>query len=128
MRPDGCERCSTVEDVSNRALSALRSPIRARAPKCHRRRDSREKMVTRACEPTGASKSHGRADKLIDLVSSSSIDDTLSVFDESAVKRAGSIFPTGAPTRLRSTVSRVSSALRSARDREFFSLMPPLTA
>ena len=29
-----------------------------------------------SCEPTGASKSHGRADKLIDLVSSSSIDYT----------------------------------------------------
>ena len=66
--------------IESRSLSAPQPYPRARSKEqsatVGETLDTREKMVTRACEPTGASKSHGRADKLIDLVSSSSIDDT----------------------------------------------------
>ena len=71
--------------VSMRARTPPRSPIRARATKCLLGDDAREESVSGACEPTATRKSHARADKLIDLVLSSSIDDTARVFTESVV-------------------------------------------
>ena len=50
-------------------------------------------MVTRACEPTGASKSHGRVCKLRDLVLSSSIEDTVRVVDETDALRSSFFLP-----------------------------------
>ena len=88
------ERCTVVDAVSMRARTPPRSPIRARATKCLLGDDPREKNVTSACVPTGTSKRYGRANKLIDLVSSSSIDGTVKIFTESFVLRS-SFFSTG---------------------------------
>ena len=52
----------------------------ARAGKCVLSVDAREESAPDTCEPSVSSKSRGRVYKLIDLVSSSSIDDTVRVF------------------------------------------------
>ena len=87
------ERCTVVDTVSMRARTPPHSLIRARARKCLLGDDAREESVSGACEPTTTRKSHGRANTLIDLVLSSSIDDTVNVFTESFVLRS-SFFPT----------------------------------
>ena len=86
------ERCTAVDAVSMRARTPPRSPIRARATKCLLGDDAREESVSGACEPTATRKSHGRANTLIDLVLSSSIDGTVNVYTESFVLRS-SFFP-----------------------------------
>ena len=86
------ERCSVLDTVSKRARTPPRSPIRARAGKCVLSVDAREKSASDTCEPPVTSKSHGHADRLIDLVLSSSTDDTVNVFTESFVLRS-SFFP-----------------------------------
>ena len=79
------ERCTAVDAVSMRARTPPRSPIRARATKCLLGDDASREIACDACEPTATSKSYKRANTLIDLVSSSSIDDTVSVLTESVV-------------------------------------------
>ena len=74
------ERCYVLDTVSKRARTPPRSPIRARAGKCVLSVDAREESAPDTCEPPVSSKSRGRVYKLIDLVSSSSIDDTVRVF------------------------------------------------
>ena len=91
------ERCSMIDKASKRARTPPRSPIRARGQKCLLGDDAREESASDTCQPPVTSKSHGRADKLIDLVSSSSIDGTVRVFTESLVL-AWTFFPTGALT------------------------------
>ena len=95
-----------VDAVSMRARTPPRSPIRARATKCLLGDDPREKNVTSACVPTGTSKRYGRANKLIDLVSSSSIDGTVKNFTESFVLRS-SFFPQDPLLRLGDQVVEV---------------------
>ena len=79
------ERCTAVDAVSMRARTPPRSPIRARATKCLLGDDASREIACDACEPTATSKSYKCANTLIDLVSSSSIDDTVSVLTESVV-------------------------------------------
>ena len=88
------ERCSVLDTVSKRARTPPRSPIRARAGKCVLSVDAREKSASDTCEPPVTSKSRGRVYKLIDLVSSSSIDeDTVSVFTETNALRSSFFLP-----------------------------------
>ena len=87
------ERCSVLDTVSKRARTPPRSPIRARAGKCVLGDDAREKSAPDTCEPPVTSKSRGRVYKLIDLVSSSSIDDTVSVFTETNALRSSFFLP-----------------------------------
>ena len=82
------ERCTAVDAVSMRARTPRRSPIRARATKCLLGDDASREIACDACEPTATSKSYKRANTLIDLVSSSSIDDTVSVLTESVVLKS----------------------------------------
>ena len=82
------ERCTVVDAVSMRARTPPRSPIRARATKCLLGDDASREIACDACEPTATSKSYKRANTLIDLVSSSSIDDTVSVLTESVVLKS----------------------------------------
>ena len=84
MRP-GIERAMycVVDTVPKRSSTALYSPIRARDQKCLLGVSAREETACSTCEPPVTGKSVGRVYRLIDLVSSSSIDDTLSVFAES---------------------------------------------
>ena len=85
-----------LDKASKRARTPPRSPIRARGQKCLLGDDAREESASDTCQPPVTSKLHGRADKLIDLVSSSSIEDTLSVFNETDVLKAEAlVFPTG---------------------------------
>ncbi len=77
------ERCTVVDTVPKRSSTALYSPIRARDQKCLLGVSAREETACSTCEPPVTGKSVGRVYRLIDLVSSSSIDDTLSVFAES---------------------------------------------
>ena len=81
-----------LDKASKRARTPPRSPIRARATKCLLGDDARKEIASDTCEPPVTSKSCGRVYKLIDLVSSSSIEDTLSVFNEHGVLRS-SFFP-----------------------------------
>ena len=60
----------------------------ARATKRARRAEALDGKLTAdccSCEPAVTSKSHGHADRLIDLVLSSSTDDTVRVFTETVV-------------------------------------------
>ena len=91
------ERCSVLDTVSKRARTPPRSPIRARAGKCVLSVDAREKSASDTCEPPVTSKSRGRVYKLIDLVSSSSIDDTVRAFAVPVVL-TWPLFPTGPPS------------------------------
>ena len=79
------ERCTVVDTVSMRARTPLHSPIRARDQKCLPGGGARREIDCCSCEPTVTSKSHGHADRLIDLVLSSSTDDTVRVFTETVV-------------------------------------------
>ena len=79
------EPCTMIDTVWMQARTPPRSPIRARATKCLLGDDAWERIVTGACVPTATRKSHGRANTLIDLVLSSSIDGTVKVFTESFV-------------------------------------------
>ena len=74
------KRCTVVDTVSEQYRTPPRSPIRARGQKCMLSDDAREKSVSGACVPTAGMKAHGRANRLIDLVLSSTIDHTQRVF------------------------------------------------
>ena len=74
------KRCTVVDTVSKQYRTPPRSPIRARGQKCMLSDDAREKSVSGACVPTAGMKAHGRANRLIDLVLSSTIDHTQRVF------------------------------------------------
>ena len=86
------ERYTVIDTVSKRARTPLHSPIRARDQKCPSGGGARREIDCCSCEPTVTSKSHGHADRLIDLVLSSSTDDTVRVFTESVVLTS-SLFP-----------------------------------
>ena len=92
------ERCTVVDTVPKRSSTALYSPIRARDQKCLLGVSAREETACSTCEPPVTGKSVGRVYRLIDLVSSSSIDDTLSVFAESVFLER-SFSTAGPPTR-----------------------------
>ena len=101
------ERYTAVDTVPKRSSTALYSPIRARDQKCLLGVSAREETACSTCEPPVTGKSVGRVYRLIDLVSSSSIDDTLSVFAESVfLERSffSAVPPTGAATH-RITIS-----------------------
>ena len=91
------ERYTVIDTVSKRARTLLHSPIRARDQKCPSGGGARWEIDCCSCEPTVTSKSHGHADRLIDLVLSSSTDDTVRVFTQTVVLTS-SLFPVG-PTR-----------------------------
>ena len=74
------ERYTVIDTVSKRTRTPLHSPIRARDQKCPSGGGARREIDCCSCEPTVTSKSHGHADRLIDLVLSSSTDDTVRVF------------------------------------------------
>ena len=74
------KRCTVVDTVPTQYRTPPRSPIRARGQKCMLSDDAREKSVSGACVPTAGMKAHGRANRLIDLVLSSTIDHTQRVF------------------------------------------------
>ena len=65
------KQCTVVDTVSKQYRTPPRSPIRARGQKCMLSDDAREKSVSGACVPTAGMKAHGRANRLIDLVLSS---------------------------------------------------------
>ena len=82
-------RCSTVVDtVSKRARTLPCSPNRARCSKCLLSNKRSKKIECGTCEPKVTSMSYGRVYELIDLVSSSSIDITASVFNITAVLKS----------------------------------------
>ena len=81
------ERCSVLDTVSKRARTPLRSPICARGQKCLLVDNARDEIASDMCESSVTSKSHGRVCKLIDLVLSSSIEDTVRVVDETDALR-----------------------------------------
>ena len=86
------ERCSVLDTVSKRTRTPLRSPICVHGQKCLLVDNARDEIASDMCESSVTSKSHGRVCKLIDLVLSSSTDDTVNVFTESFVLRS-SFFP-----------------------------------
>ena len=81
------ERCSVLDTVSKRARTPLRSPICARGQKCLLVDNARDEIASDMCESSVTSKSHGRVCKLIDLVLSSSIEDTVRLVDETDALR-----------------------------------------
>ena len=81
------ERCSVLDTVSKRARTPLRSPICARGQKCLLVDNARDEIASDMCESSVTSKSHGRVCKLIDLVLSYSIEDTVRVVDETDTLR-----------------------------------------
>ena len=81
------ERCSVLDTVSKRARTPLRSPICVRGQKCLLVDNARDEIASDMCESSVTSKSHGRVCKLIDLVLSSSIEDTVRVVDETDALR-----------------------------------------
>ena len=82
------ERCSVLDTVSKRARTPHRSPICVRGQKCLLVDNARNEMASDMCESSVTSKSHGRVCKLIDLVLSSSIEDTVRVVDETDALRS----------------------------------------
>ena len=74
------ERCTVVDTVSKQYRTPPHSPIRARAQKCQLGIDAREESVSGACVPTAGMKARGRANRLIDLVLSPTIDHTQRAF------------------------------------------------
>ena len=91
------ERYSVLDTVSKRARTPLRSPICVHGQKCLLVDNARDEIASDMCESSVTSKSHGRVCKLIDLVLSSSIDDTVRLFTESVVL-TWTFFSTGRPT------------------------------
>ena len=81
------ERCSVLDTVSKRARTPHRSPICVRGQKCLLVDNARDEIASDMCESSVTSKSHGRVCKLIDLVLSSSIEDTVRVVDETDALR-----------------------------------------
>ena len=81
------ERCSVLDTVSKRARTPLRSPICVHGQKCLLVDNARDEIASDMCESRVTSKSHGRVCKLIDLVLSSSIEDTVRVVDETDALR-----------------------------------------
>ena len=83
------ERCSVLDTVSKRARTPLRSPICVRGQKCLLVDNALEMKLPASdmCESSVTSKSHGRVCRLIDLVLSSSIEDTVRVVDETDALR-----------------------------------------
>ena len=79
------KRSTVVDTVSEQYRTPPRSPIRARGQK---RKVHAQRRRSGACVPTAGMKARGRANTLIDLVSSSSIDGTVNVFTESVVLRS----------------------------------------
>ena len=88
------ERCSVLDTVSKRARTPLRSPICVHGQKCLLVDNARDEIASDMCESSVTSKSHGRVCKLIDLVLSSSIEDTVRVVDETDALRT-LVFSTG---------------------------------
>ena len=82
------ERCSVLDTVSKRARTPLRSPICVHGQKCLLVDNARDEIASDMCESSVTSKSHGRVCKLIDLVLSSSIEDTVRVVDETDALRS----------------------------------------
>ena len=117
------ERYTVIDTASKRARTPLHSPIRARDQKCPSGGGARREIDCCSCEPTVTSKSHGHADRLIDLVSSSSTDDTVRVFTESFVLRSSFFLPdplvvggvTGSIVPTRPCLNRHPSAWRVKR-------------
>ena len=87
------ERCSVLDTVSKRARTPLRSPICVRGQKCLLVDNARDEIASDMCESSVTSKSHGRVCKLIDLVLSSSIEDTVRVVDETDALRSSFFLP-----------------------------------
>ena len=81
------ERYSVLDTVSKRARTPLRSPICVHGQKCLLVDNARDEIASDMCESSVTSKSHGRVCKLIDLVLSSSIEDTVRVVDETDALR-----------------------------------------
>ena len=71
-----------IETSSYTQHGPAQPPIRARDQKCLPGGSARREIDCSACVPTVGSKSYGRVYTLIYLVSSSSIDDTVRVFNE----------------------------------------------
>jgi hypothetical protein len=82
------ERATVVETVPIPTLSPPRSPIRARDEMCLLILGAQNKTVRCTCEPAVACKELRGACRLIDLVSSSSIDATNCLFTESDALRS----------------------------------------
>ena len=82
------ERYSVLDTVSKRARTPLRSPICVHGQKCLLVDNARDEIASDMCESSVTSKSHGRVCKLIDLVLSSSIEDTVRVVDETDALRS----------------------------------------
>ena len=91
------ERCSVLDTVSKRARTPLRSPVCARGQKCLLVDNARDEMASDMCESSVTSKAHGRVCKLIDLVLSSSIEDTVRVVDERDALRSSFFLPDPLP-------------------------------
>ena len=87
------ERYSVLDTVSKRARTPLRSPICVRGQKCLLVDNARDEIASDMCESSVTSKSHGRVCKLIDLVLSSSIEDTVRVVDETDALRSSFFLP-----------------------------------
>ena len=87
------ERCSVLDTVSKRARTPLRSPICVHGQKCLLVDNARDEIASDMCESSVTSKSHGRVCKLIDLVLSSSIEDTVRVVDETDALRSSFFLP-----------------------------------
>ena len=79
------EPATVVDTVPMPTLSPLRSPIRPRDEMCLFIVGACERMARCTCEPPVAGKEPRGVCMCIDLVSSSSIDDTKTVFSESDV-------------------------------------------
>ena len=77
-----------LDTVSKRARTPHRSPICARGQKCLLVDNARDEIASDMCESSVTSKSHGRVCKLIDLVLSSSIEDTVRGVDETDALRS----------------------------------------
>ena len=93
-RPDSsCAQRHQESDVPWSIRSRCELAHRPAAPSARARHkvpapvldDAREESVSGACEPTATRKSCACADKLIDLVLNSSINDTIRIFAESVV-------------------------------------------
>ena len=87
------ERYSVLDTVSKRARTPLRSPICVHGQKCLLVDNARDEIASDMCESSVTSKSHGRVCKLIDLVLSSSIEDTVRVVDETDAPRSSFFLP-----------------------------------
>ena len=106
------EPATVVDTVPMPTLSPLRSPIRPRDEMCLFIVGACERMARCTCEPPVAGKEPRGVCMCIDLVSSSSIDDTKTVFSESDVLTWS--IPTVRPVILTFNVRRLHSSTAPA--------------